>query len=76
MKQSRDFSRIVRDPKFLMFLILVLLNLFFALNSEAFFSGENYFNMLKQSAMIIIVASAATILMMTGNFDQIGRAHV
>ncbi|MEI6875088.1 MAG: ABC transporter permease, partial [Spirochaetota bacterium] len=69
MKQSRDFSRIVRDPKFLMFLILVLLNLFFALNSEAFFSGENYFNMLKQSAMIIIVASAATILMMTGNFD-------
>ncbi|MDP3179989.1 MAG: ABC transporter permease, partial [Spirochaetaceae bacterium] len=38
-------------------------------NSEAFFSLENYFNMIKQSAMIIIVASAATLLMMTGNFD-------
>jgi len=64
-----DLKRAVRDPKTLMLTLLVLLNLFFALNSEAFFSLENYFNMLKQSAMIIIVASAATILMMTGNFD-------
>lgn len=69
MKRSMDLKRAVRDPKTLMLTLLVLLNLFFALNSEAFFSLENYFNMLKQSAMIIIVASAATILMMTGNFD-------
>ncbi len=69
MNPTRDFHRIVRDPKFLMLVLLILLNLFFALNSEAFFSLENYFNMLKQSAMIIIVASAATILMMTGSFD-------
>jgi ribose/xylose/arabinose/galactoside ABC-type transport system permease subunit len=52
-----------------MLLILVLLNVFFAFNSENYFSVENIFNMLKQSAMVIIVASAATILMMTGNFD-------
>ena len=69
MKQSGGFVRIVRDPKFLMLIILVLLNVFFALTSPSYFSVENIFNMLKQSAMVIIVASAATILMMTGNFD-------
>ena len=69
MKQSGGFARIVRDPKFLMLIILVVLNIFFALTSESYLSVENIFNMLKQSAMIIIVASAATILMMTGNFD-------
>jgi len=69
MKQSSGFVRIVRDPKFLMLIILVLLNVFFAVTSESYFSVENIFNMLKQSAMVIIVASAATILMMTGNFD-------
>ena len=69
MKQSGGFARIVRDPKFLMLVILVVLNVFFALTSENYLSVENIFNMLKQSAMVIIVASAATILMMTGNFD-------
>jgi ribose/xylose/arabinose/galactoside ABC-type transport system permease subunit len=69
MKQARDFSKIVRDPKFLMLLILVLLNVFFAVSSENYLSVENIFNMLKQSSMVIIVASAATVLMMTGNFD-------
>jgi ribose/xylose/arabinose/galactoside ABC-type transport system permease subunit len=69
MKQARDFNKIVRDPKFLMFLILVLLNVFFTMNSENYLSTENIFNMLKQSSMVIIVASAATVLMMTGSFD-------
>lgn len=69
MKQHSNFSKIVRDQKFLMLLILVLLNIFFALSSENYLSVENIFNMLKQSSMVIIVASAATILMMTGNFD-------
>ena len=36
---------------------------------DSFFQIYNYFNVLKQTAMIIIVASAATILMMSGNFD-------
>ena len=69
MTQTKDYLKIIRDPKFLMFIIFIVLNVFFALNSESYFSSENIFNMLKQSAMIIIVASAATILMMTGNFD-------
>ncbi len=69
MKRGTTLARIAGDPKTLMLFILAVLNVFFALNSEAFFSIENYFNMLKQSAMVIMVASAATILMMTGNFD-------
>ena len=69
MKQGDALLKVVRDPKFLMLAILVVLNVFFALASPSYFSVENIFNMLKQSAMVIIVASAATILMMTGNFD-------
>ena len=37
--------------------------------AEHFFQLNNYFNMLKQSSALLITASAATILMMTGNFD-------
>lgn len=37
--------------------------------SEHFFQLGNYFNMLKQSSALLITASAATILMMTANFD-------
>lgn len=37
--------------------------------SEHFFQLDNYFNMLKQSSALLVTASAATILMMTANFD-------
>ena len=37
--------------------------------SEHFFQLNNYFNMLKQSSALLITASAATVLMMTANFD-------
>jgi ribose/xylose/arabinose/galactoside ABC-type transport system permease subunit len=47
----------------------VALNVVFSLTSPTYLSVENILNMLKQSAMVIMVASAATILMMTGNFD-------
>jgi len=50
-------------------LILVVLNIFFSVMSEHFFQLSNYFNMLKQSSALLITASAATILMMTANFD-------
>ena len=69
MTRSSRFVRIVRDPKFLMLILLVALNVVFSLASPSYMSVENIFNMLKQSAMVIMVASAATILMMTGNFD-------
>jgi ribose/xylose/arabinose/galactoside ABC-type transport system permease subunit len=69
MTQHSRFLRIVRDPKFLMLILLVALNLVFTFTSPAYMSVENIFNMLKQSSMVIMVACAATILMMTGNFD-------
>jgi ribose/xylose/arabinose/galactoside ABC-type transport system permease subunit len=52
-----------------MLILLVALNLVFTFASPAYMSMENIFNMLKQSSMVIMVACAATILMMTGNFD-------
>lgn len=69
MTRSTRFVRIVRDPKFLMLILLVALNVVFSLASPSYLSVENIFNMLKQSSMVIMVACAATILMMTGNFD-------
>ncbi len=50
-------------------MILVVLNIFFSVMAEHFFQLNNYFNMLKQSSALLITASAATVLMMTGNFD-------
>ena len=69
MTRSDRFLRIVKDPKSLMLILLVALNVVFSITSPTYMSVENIFNMLKQSAMVIMVASAATILMMTGNFD-------
>jgi ribose/xylose/arabinose/galactoside ABC-type transport system permease subunit len=69
MRRNDRFLRMVRDPKFLMLILLVALNVVFSVASPSYMSVENILNMLKQSAMVIMVASAATILMMTGNFD-------
>lgn len=64
------FSRIYKNPIFIIVLFFVLINIFFIITAyDSFFQIDNYFYVLKQTAMIIIVASAATILMMTGNFD-------
>ena len=65
-----DFTRIYRNPIFIIVSFFLLINIFFIITAyDSFFQIENYFYVLKQTAMIIIVASAATILMMTGNFD-------
>lgn len=57
------------DQRYLLLVILVVINVLFGLTSRNFFELSNYYNMLKQMAMIAITGSAATILMMTGNFD-------
>jgi ribose/xylose/arabinose/galactoside ABC-type transport system permease subunit len=62
-------SVILKNQNFVLLLILIVLNIFFAVMSEHFLQLNNYFNMLKQSSALLITASAATILMMTGNFD-------
>lgn len=69
MRERRDSLHFIRDPKFIMLVLFIVLNVYFSVTSPSFFQLENYFNMLKQAAMILITASAATVLMMTGNFD-------
>jgi ribose/xylose/arabinose/galactoside ABC-type transport system permease subunit len=70
MNNNRGFSKISRSPIAIIVSFFLLINVFFIITAHgSFFQLDNYFNMLKQTAMIIIVASAATILMMTGNFD-------
>jgi ribose/xylose/arabinose/galactoside ABC-type transport system permease subunit len=70
MNRKIDFLKIFRNPISIIVTFFILINVFFAMTAyDSFFQIDNYFNVLKQTAMIIIVASAATILMMTGNFD-------
>jgi ribose/xylose/arabinose/galactoside ABC-type transport system permease subunit len=70
MNGKLDFSKIFRNPIFIIITFFLLINIFFIITAyDSFFQIDNYFYVMKQTAMIIIVASAATILMMTGNFD-------
>jgi ribose/xylose/arabinose/galactoside ABC-type transport system permease subunit len=69
MRQARSRTGFLRDQKFILLMTLVGINIIFGLTARNFFEASNYFNMLKQTAMIIITGSAATLLMMTGNFD-------
>jgi ribose/xylose/arabinose/galactoside ABC-type transport system permease subunit len=70
MNRRIDFSKIYRNPISIIVTFFIVINVFFIITAyDSFFQIENYFYVLKQTAMIIIVASAATILMMTGNFD-------
>jgi ribose/xylose/arabinose/galactoside ABC-type transport system permease subunit len=68
-RKARLGLAFLRDQKFILLATLIVINVFFGLTSRNFFELSNYFNMLKQTAMIIITGSAATLLMMTGNFD-------
>jgi ribose/xylose/arabinose/galactoside ABC-type transport system permease subunit len=70
MNRKIDLSKMNKNPIFIIVTFFILINIFFIITArDSFFQIDNYFNILKQSAMIIIVASAATILMMTGNYD-------
>jgi ribose/xylose/arabinose/galactoside ABC-type transport system permease subunit len=70
MNRKIDFAKIYRNPISIIVTFFIVINIFFIMTAyDSFFQIDNYFNVLKQTAMIIIVASAATILMMSGNFD-------
>jgi ribose/xylose/arabinose/galactoside ABC-type transport system permease subunit len=60
---------LLRDQRFLMFLVFILLNIVFGVITNNFFSKYNYFNMFRQAAQIIIVGCGGVLLMMTGNYD-------
>ena len=70
MIHKENIYKFFSSPIFAILVIFLLLNIFFIIKApDSFFQLENYVNILRQSATIILVASAATILMMTGNFD-------
>jgi ribose/xylose/arabinose/galactoside ABC-type transport system permease subunit len=70
MNRKTTLSKVIRNPISIIVTFFLLINIFFIITAyDSFFQLDNYFYILKQTAMIIIVASAATILMMTGNFD-------
>ena len=69
MNQATHRLGFLKDQRFILLLTLLAINVFFALVADDFLESNNYFNMLKQTAMIIITGSAGTLLMMTGNID-------
>lgn len=69
MTNRNTKHRILTNPTFILFLVFVAINLFFALATPRFFNLSNYMNILRQSAMIIIVGCGCTFLMMTEHLD-------
>ena len=54
---------------------LLLLLVFSSLRPDVFPSGRNMKNIIEQVATLAIVASGVTVVMVTGDFDLIGRSH-
>ncbi len=74
MRMNRTGKRstllnIVTHPTFILLLVYIVLNVFFIIASNRFFKLGNYVNMIKQSAMVMIVGCGCTFLMMTENLD-------
>jgi len=67
-KKKERFA-FLKHPTFILFLVFVALNIFFALATPRFFKLSNYMNMIRQSTMIMIVGCGATFLMMTEHLD-------
>ncbi len=59
----------IMDQKCILLVFFLLLNVFFSVLSSNFLQLNNFFNMMRQSAMLMVTASGATLLMMSGNFD-------
>ncbi|MBI9105652.1 MAG: ABC transporter permease [Spirochaetales bacterium] len=68
-KLNKERFAFLKQPTFILFLVFVALNVFFALSTPRFFKLSNYMNMVKQSTMIMIVGCGATFLMMTEHLD-------
>ena len=69
MRTQSKFMGLVNNQNFVLLLIFVALNIYFASSTNSFFQLGNYFNMMTQNAALLLTAAAATLLMKTGNFD-------
>ncbi|MCP5087272.1 MAG: ABC transporter permease [Rhodobacteraceae bacterium] len=67
---------LVKNQNFVLLLIFVALNVYFATTTQSYFQLGNYFNMLTQNAALLLTAAAATLLMKTGNFDLSTTANL
>jgi len=68
-KRKLDIRSIITHPTFILLLLYIALNIFFALATNRFFKLSNYVNMIRQSTMVMIVGCGATFLMMTECLD-------
>jgi ribose/xylose/arabinose/galactoside ABC-type transport system permease subunit len=69
MANKTNKLKFLTHPTFILFLVFVALNLFFALATPRFFKLSNYMNIIRQSTMIMIVGCGCTFLMMTEHLD-------
>ena len=76
MRTQSKFMGLVNNQNFVLLLIFVALNIYFASSTNSFFQLGNYFNMMTQNAALLLTAAAATLLMKTGNFDLSTTANL
>jgi ribose/xylose/arabinose/galactoside ABC-type transport system permease subunit len=67
--RSVHLSRILDAKKATLFGVIILVFVFFTIFAPNFFTAQNLMFVILKVSTIIIVATAATLLMVTGNFD-------
>ncbi len=76
MQVQSKLMSLVKNQNFVLLLIFIALNVYFASATKSYFQVGNYFNMLTQNAALLFTAAAATLLMKTGNFDLSTTANL
>ncbi len=76
MRTQSNLMALAKNQNFVLLLIFVALNVYFATVTSSYFQLGNYFNMLTQNAALLFTAAAATLLMKTGNFDLSTTANL
>jgi len=76
MRPQSKLTSLAKKQNFVLLLIFIALNIYFATSTKNFFQLSNYFNMLTQNAALLFTAAAATLLMKTGNFDLSTTANL
>lgn len=76
MGSKSKLMSLVKNQNFVLLLIFLALNVYFATATKSYFQLANYFNMLTQNAALLLTAAAATLLMKTGNFDLSTTANL
>ena len=71
MNYKNSVKELIRENAsvFSILLFFIFMTLFFTISADSFFTQRNFLNLLRQSAPILIAATAMTFVITTGGID-------